>query len=1061
MTQHPLSRFLRGVALLLCAAAVVGLGWSLIGGRPTLVPDASATSSDTKEKSNYDLSSLEILRKVVVYIKDNYVDPKRIDPKEMFMQALEAVEKNTAEIMVEGNAKEGRVRVTCGNAVKDFKFDDVESIWMIPHRIKPIFAFIQENLISTTDKRDIEYAAINGMLSTLDPHSWLLKPDLYKEMKLQTKGEFGGLGFVIAMEEDRLTVKKVLKNTPASRAGIKKGDQIARIEDESTVNMDLNDAVSKLRGRPGTEVKIWIKRGAEDEKPFRLTRDLISIESVTSQLLAGGVGYVRLSSFAGTTARDLASAIHDLKAQNGGTLKGLVMDLRSNPGGLLEQAIQVADQFVEDGTIVTTAGMGDKLREPKMAHNDGGEREFPLALLVNSESASASEIVAGAMKNLNRAVIIGRQTFGKGSVQVLYDMQEPGTKEEAALKLTIAQYLTPGDKSIQEIGVTPDIELLPAQITKDHVDYFAPPRLLREADLDKHFANGFQPELASKKVQESPDKPLITLRYLKEEKVAKKDKEKDKVHSEESGDPEESEEAEEPDDDQISSDYQVQFARDLMLAAPRTDREGMLNAAKDFLAQRRAMEDAKIEKTVSALGLDWSVDAQHPAGGTVAAITDFKVSPPRPAGGDVVTLTASVENNGSVPYERLRAYTKCDADKTQYQGLCQLLDRREFLFGRVAPGEKRSWSTTFKVPNHLPATDENITLTFMDAFSDNPEDRHAEVATVEAPRPTFAYTYQVLDRDGLAEPGESVDVQVDVRNTGSGKSTKNTYVSLRNAGSEKIFMKKGRVVLGAIAPGETKSGTVTLEVKPGFDPSKGVPLKLEIGDRDMWEFTTGDIALPSVAHPPAVTEATGGFKVSEESRVLAAPLASSPVLASAHKGVALTVLAKAGDYYKVEWAKGRVGFIPAKDGTAESVHVLPPKLADGKVSEAMDREPPIIDLDGIDTTRSPIVVDGERYKLNGDAVDPSGVQDVRIFVNNEKVFFRTATAVPTDGSAKAKPGPRMNFATDFPLKSGNNIVLVVARQNDDLLSQKTLVIHRRAPALAQDIKARAGGTTGE
>jgi carboxyl-terminal processing protease len=251
-------------------------------------------------------------------------------------------------------------------------------------------------------------------------------------------------------------------------------------------------------------------------------------------------------------------------------------------------------------------------------------------------------------------------------------------------------------------------------------------------------------------------------------------------------------------------------------------------------------------------------------------------------------------------------------------------------------------------------------------------------------------------------------------------------------------------------------------VKPGFDPSKGIPLKLEIGDRDMWEFTTGDIALPSVVHPPAVSEASGAFKVSGESRVLAAPLATSPVLADAHKGVALTLLAKAGEFYKVEWAKGRVGFIPAADGTVEAAHVLPPKLADGKVSQAMDREPPLINLDGIDTTKSPVVVDGERYKLNGDALDPNGIQDIRIFVNNEKVFFRTASAVPTDATApKTKAGPRMNFATDFPLKSGNNTVLVVVRQNDDLLSQKTLVIHRRAPAFAQDSKAHANGPNGE
>jgi carboxyl-terminal processing protease len=1032
------------------------LGRSLFGAGPQLLPDASATTAEARAraKENYDLSQLEILRKVVIQIKDNYVDPKRIDPKEMFMAALEAVEKNTAEVMVEGSAKDGRVKVTCGNATKEFKFDDVESIWMIPHRIKPIFAFIQDNLISTTNKRDIEYAAINGMLSTLDPHSWLLKPDMYKEMKLQTRGEFGGLGFVIAMEEDRLTVKKVLKNTPAYRAGIRKGDQISRIEDESTVNMDLNDAVSKLRGKPGTEVKIWVRRASEEEKQFRLTRDLISIESVTSQMLADNVGYVRLSSFAGTTARDLATTIRDLKGQAGGHLKGLVMDLRSNPGGLLEQAIQVADQFIEEGTIVTTAGTngsGDKLREPKLAHNDGGEREFPVAVLVNSESASASEIVAGAMKNLNRAVIIGRQTFGKGSVQVLYDLPEPGTKEEAALKLTIAQYLTPGDKSIQEIGVTPDIELLPAHISKDRVDLFAPPKLLREVDLDKHFANGFQPPTT--KVVESPDKPYVTLRYVKEEKLSKKEKDKEKeVHEGDDG-AEEDSAAEEPDEDQIASDYQVQFARDLMLAAPRTDRTGTLEAAKDFLAQRQAAEDAKIEKEINDLGLDWSVDAQPPPGGLVAAVTDFKVSPPRPAAGEFVTLTATVQNTGTVPMERLYAYTKCDADKTQYQGFCNLLERREFLFGRIPPGEKRSWSTTFKLRNELPADDENLTLLFKGAFNNAPEERKVEVESVESPRPAFAFTYQVLDRDGLAQPGESVDVQVDVKNTGLGKASKNTYVSLRNEANEKIFMKKGRAALGALAPGEVKSGVLTLEVRPGFDPSEGIPLKIEIGDRDMWEFTMGDVVLPAMSRPPPVVDASGAFRVTKDGNVIAAPLATAPSLAEAHHGALLPVLARAGEFYKVEWAKGRVGFIRMADGDEEAAargSVGHP--SDGKVVETMEREPPAITLQGIETTKSPVVVEADHYKLTGAAADSGGVQDVRIFVNNEKVFFRTSSATPSESTGKAKSTTNhLAFATDFPLKPGNNVVLVVARQDDDFLSQRTLIIHRRgSSSLALD-----------
>jgi carboxyl-terminal processing protease len=1050
MTNHSLTRFARRVALFFFVAAAALLVASLFGKPPQLASSAQAATADSHSKGskdNFDLSQLETLRKVIVFIKDNYVDPKRVDPREMFVSALEAVEKSTAEVMVEGSAKDGTVKVTCGNASKDFRVDDIDSIWKIPLRMKPVFAFIQDNLVTSDNKRDIEYSAINGMLSTLDPHSWLLKPDVYKEMKITTKGEFGGLGFVIAMDEERLVVKKVLKNTPASKNGIKKGDHIARIEDESTVNMDLNEAVSKLRGKPGTGVRILVKRDKEEEKVYSLTRDVISVESVTSQMLADNVGYARISQFGGTTARDLASAVRDLKSQSGGKLKGLVLDLRSNPGGLLDMAIQVADQFLEKGVIVTTAGYGDRVREEKEAHNDGNDREYPIVVLVNSESASASEIVSGALKNLNRAVIVGRQTFGKGSVQVLYDLPESGTKDEAALKLTIAQYLTPGNQSIQEIGVTPDIELIPALITKDRVDLFSPPRLLREADLDKHFNNGFAPAIEAKKVVEAAEKPAYSLRYLKEEKASKKDKDHKDDDSDEPP-------PEEPDEDLVAADFQVQFARELILRAPKTDRQAMLGAASGFLQDRRTQEEAKIEKAVTALGIDWSSDSKRVStASTSPANVEFKVNPVKPSGGEFMTMTLTVQNNGKVPFEKLRAYTRCDAEKTSYDRFCRLLERREFLLGKVNPGEKKSWSTTLKVPNYLPASRETLALVFQEAHNNAPPEQTVEVEAVETPRPAFGFTYQVLDKDGLAEPGESVDVQVDVKNTGVGKTSKNTYVSLKSQGSDKIFMKKGRQTLGQLQPGETKSVTLTLEVRPGFDASQGVPMKIEIGDRDLWEFTAGKVTLPAVATPPALSNASGTVRVEKDGYVTAAPLANAPILAETRKGALLPVLGKTGEFYKVEWQKGadgqrsRVGFISANavvlDGSAK---IAPGRISDPKVTSTMDREPPAIALLGVEPSKAAVVTDDDRFKLTGSALDTSGLQDVRIFVDNEKVFFRTSKGADSEPGRNGKAS-KINFAADFPLKPGNNMVLVVARENEEFSSQRTLIINRRTPAV--------------
>jgi len=1029
--SHPfVPRLLRSLAIAIGAGLVGLLASSIVGRTPTLSPSALAASAvrGTAGAEDYDLASLEVLRKVVVYVKDNYVDPHRIDPKEMFVAALEAVEKNTAEVMVEGAAKDGQVRVTCGSAVRTFDFRDVESVWMIPQRIRPVFEFIQAHVPAGENKRDIEYAAINGMLSTLDPHSWLLKPDSYREMKLQTKGEFGGLGFVIALEEERLTIKKVLKNTPAARSGLHKGDHIAQIDDESTINMDLSEAVSKMRGKPGTEVRLVVRREKEAQKSYKLTRDIISVESVTSRLLSDAVGYVRLSSFAGTTGRDLTQAVREMRQQAGGKLKGLVLDLRANPGGLLDQAHQVADQFVESGTIVTTSGMSEKLREPKEARSDPGDLEFPLVVLVNSQSASASEIVAGALKNLDRAVVVGRQTFGKGSVQVLYDMPEPGTKEEAALKLTIAQYLTPGDKSIQEIGVTPDIELVPAVVSKAKVDLYAPPRLVREADLDKHFSNGFQPSDVAAKAVAQAEQPGETLRLLRPDAPKK---------TAAGPDEEEDDAAEEPDEEKIAGDPQVEFARQLLLRAPRTSRSAMMQAAKTFLADRRAEEDARIQKADESLGLDWSASKARPVG-TPQAEVSFRVSPERPTAGQTAEVTVEVKNTGAAPYERLRAYTRCEAEKTRYQGLCAVFDRQEFLFGRVGPGETRSWKTEVKVPAHLPTAHEPLSLVFQDAQGLAPVPQHVAVETLEAARPAFAFDYQLLDKDGLLVPGETVDVQVEVRNTGAGDA-KNAYVSLRNEKNDKVFMKKGRVGLGALKAGEQKTAVLTLELKPGAETAGGIPLKLEVGDRDAWEFTTDKVSLPAAPKAVAFSDQSGSARLSKDVMLLAAPLGSAPALFEGKAGAVLPVKGRVGDYLKVEAAKGRCAWVRAAEVSYEP-------QAKGAAAPGLAvawREPPRLSFEGIDLAHQPLVVDGDSFPLSGIAADASGLMDVRVFVDNEKVYFHTAK---DDKGGKER---RVAFKAALPLKPGNNQVLVVAREDGEFASQRTLVVHRRAPSVAQ------------
>ncbi len=1071
---------MRSARLTVVPAALILSLFALTSDRgPFRARDALAAVEPAKDK-NYDLASLDIFRKSIVQIKDNYVDPSRIQPKEMFRAALEAVERQVAEVMVEaggppcddasgkrepgtaastaqpgaearaptpaqragcGHANpkiaEGHVHVTVGNQTRDFDYRDIDSIWQIPLKMREVFSFMRDNLVSATDQREIEYAAINGMLSTLDPHSWLLKPDLYKEMKVQTRGEFGGLGFVISMIDDRLTVRKVLHNTPAAKGGVKKGDVITQIDNDSTVSMELQEAVDHMRGKPGTKVSIYVQHKNADLRKLDLVRALVTYETVVSKLLDSGVGYVRLSGFSGTTTRDMVAAIKAMKAQSNGTLKGLVLDMRGNPGGLLEQAIQVSDAFVKEGTIVTTVGINGTLREPKLARDDGGELEFPMAVLINDNSASASEIVAGALKNLNRAVIVGRQSFGKGSVQVLYDFKDRDNGDESALKLTIAQYLTPGDISIQEVGITPDIELVPARILKDRIDLFAPPKTFREADYDKHFYNAFarDEEGAKASRERASTKPFESLRFLKEETA----KEKKTRESLEAG--EQPEEDDDPsDDDGVQVDYQIEFCRDLLLQATSTDRQEQLKQMRPFVAQRRAMEQEKVKKALEVMNVNWTPAPQ----GTqkAKAVVQAEIKAPRTTAGGTMDLVVTAHNLGTAPLYRLRAWTKSDNGA---------LDRREFVFGQIMPGEKRTWTVPVKIPRYMPSRRDDVILKWEDDAADSIDDQHAETDIAELPRPAFAWSSQVVGKDGgdgLLHKGDTFELVVDVKNQGVGQAY-DAYAALHNLAEDKINVKKGRTKLGPMKIGDVRTATFVLEVKKNLD--EPLPVRLEVGDKDLYEAEREKILLPVGAPVPASASASA-VRVNVDTAVLASAQDSGDKLALVKKGAVLAAHGKVGSFYRVEWQKGRTGFLPAA-AAKEAAGVRPT----GKSTEVMQREPPSIKLANLDTSHGGLEVDQDHFTLTGSAADTNGMRDLQIFVQHEndyrKVFFRTSKK---QGEAQNEAGPaQLDFSAELSLKPGNSTVFLIAREDDDLQTQRTVVIHRKQSAAQLAQKQRA------
>jgi carboxyl-terminal processing protease len=335
--------------------------------------------------------------------------------------------------------------------------------------------------VDEVSTRQLIEGAITGMLTALDPHSAYLTPDIYKELQVDTRGSFGGLGIEITMRDNVLTVVSPIEDTPAYRAGMQSGDQIIRIDEEFTKDMPLIEAVKRMRGPKGTKVRITVRReGAPKLIDITLVREIIKIKSVKTRLLEPGYGYLRITQFQERTDQDVKLGLGALAEENEGPLSGLVLDMRNNPGGLLTQAVRVSDHFIESGLVVYTDGRLPNQKQKYFAHKAGTQTDFPMIVLVNSGSASASEIVAGALQDHRRALVLGTQTFGKGSVQTIVPLEQT-----SAIRLTTARYYTPNGRSIQATGITPDIIIDPAGFA--HAGNGSRFKPLREKDLPGHF----------------------------------------------------------------------------------------------------------------------------------------------------------------------------------------------------------------------------------------------------------------------------------------------------------------------------------------------------------------------------------------------------------------------------------------------------------------------------------------------------------------------------------------------------------------------------------------------
>ncbi|HVR04230.1 MAG TPA: S41 family peptidase, partial [Polyangia bacterium] len=689
----------------------------------------------------------------------------------------------------------------------------------------------------------------------------------------------------------------------------------------------------------------------------------------------------------------------------------------------------VSDAFIKSGTLVSMVGVGGGQRKDETASDSGHEPTVPLAVLVNQNSASASEIVAGAMKNLDRGVVIGEGTFGKGSVQVLFDIASPvsfGDKsddDKLGLKLTTAQYLTPGDISIQGVGVVPDIETDPLLVQKDGerswIRLQPSAHKRREADYDFHLEHPSA---------RHGEKPLEALSYLFVQKAG----DKARMHDEdEDADLDEEADADDADADaDEKTDFLMDFARDLLVQAKSAKRRELVAGSKAFLDKVRAAEDKKVSLALEKLGVDWAsgppTGAAPPLQLTLQPVSgDAKL-----VAGTVAKIRGVVKNIGTAPAYRVRAVLESDNP---------LFDENEMVFGKIGPGESKSYDLSVKIPASSFTRTDELKATLSSQRGPTKASGADLLVNIEGKaRPLFAYTYQTIDdqkgsnHDGQVQRGEQVRLLVTVKNLGHGRAIHTEAVLRNGAGQEGILISAGRFDAKDLGPGETKTFSFVYEVGPEFK-GDDYQLELAVGDTILGESVTDKIKIKVAPPGPAPEAGSGTATIVRDGAPLRETASEAAlVVGRAAKGTTFKVSGKLGTFTRLDLDNNRSAFVATTDvASGGSVH--------GTLMPAWQVTPPVL------TVTAPTVAMGDTVHIKGNATDDRLVRDVyvRVWNRNAKIPVKKVFYQPNRTSGDRT---KMDFETDIPLWPGSNLVQVFARESNEVQSLQTVVVLKRAGA---------------
>ena len=763
----------------------------------------------------------DLIDQVLRNLYQDYVDPERLEPYKMLKAALENLARNIPPVVLKEipEAPFNQFTLQVGKKTQIFNIPKkVENLDHLSRVLQPTVRFIKENLTDEKDLKNVDYVTINGFLSVLDhPYTSLLIPEIYTEFREDTGGNYSGVGMYIGLRNERLQVISPIFNSPAYKAGLQSKDIILQINGESTINMSTGTASSKIKGPTGTNVDLLIGRESfKKPKIFKITRARIDLKSVTALELKtkkGRIGYIPITRFHQETAKELNEVLESIQP-NLSDFKGFIIDLRNNPGGILNQAVKTSNRFLSKGKIVTTTGINEAKKKIYNANSISTIRDIPIILLINQGSASASEIMAAALKQNNRALLLGEQSFGKGSVQRLKNY-----RDGSALKLTIAKYLTPDGSSLHSVGIIPHIEVKPWFIQDKNVDILQNKKIFFSNDKDK-FAEWGQ----------KPQNSIYTFNYLFDKDFSSDLFSTSSKREDIAG----------FDIENIKKNYLIHFAANILTQNKDKNFTKFLDSALQTSQKEEKVQSKKLQKKLSEINIDWVKEKRGVEKITLDFWVEKKNDKPCQVkkkesikAGSEIYLCTQVKNENTKKTVRLLGASF--SEHRLFQG-------RQFVYGNIAPKSQKKWYVNARIPENFAKARVPLEIKLYNGEEKEIQKKQFFFDILEQEQPRLHYEIGASSPQKIIAKGNSVKIAVQVKNEAQ-SSTGRVGISLKNGEGNKVLLTSGKDSVENLKKGQEKKSQFGFDLKEQV-PDNQINLSLSLVDSKYSQNFSQEFSIP-------------------------------------------------------------------------------------------------------------------------------------------------------------------------------------------------------------------------